>query len=288
MLSTAGAFVAAAFRVSAPLVAAALGGLVAELGGLISFGMEGFMLVGAFAAVAAAHAHGTAAGFVAAALAGTVLALLHGALVIGLGTDQVVTAVALNLFATGFTSYANTLLYGLATEPVRVTVPPGWIVYLAYPLVPAVWFLVQRTSWGLALRAVGEDPHAAHAAGISVRAHRFAALAVAGALAGLAGSMLSLVAVGQFAENISAGRGFIAYSAIVFGRWTPLGTAGGAMLFGLAEAIQLSLQALGVTLVPYQLLVALPYLVTLAVLVVFAGRASWPSASGLFFDPEER
>ena len=281
------AIVIAALRVAAPLVVAAVGGLIAELAGLISFGMEGFMLMGAFAAIAAAHAYGTAAGFVAAALAGTMLALAHGAFTVWLGTDQVVTAVALNLFAAGFTSYANTLLYGLATEPVRVAIPPSYHVYFGYLAVPAVWFLIRRTSWGLALRAVGEDPHAAHAAGLSVRKYRFAALAAAGALAGLAGAELSLGQIGQFVENMTGGRGFIAYSAIVFGRWTPMGTVAGALLFGLADAVQFALQALGITQVPYQVLVATPPLVTLAVLVVFAGRSSWPAASGTYFDPEQ-
>jgi ABC-type uncharacterized transport system permease subunit len=302
-------FYTAALRVSAPLVLAATGGLVAELAGIVTFGMEGWMLAGTFIGVAAAHASGsTLGGFAGAALAGALLSGAFGLMVTCTSANQVVAAVAMNLFAVGATSYLNTLWYGLATDPVRVktlaVVPvPGLHeipvvgpilfrqmvpVYLAYVLVVVVRFMLYRTTWGLAIRAVGEHPRAADTAGIRVRRLRILGLLVAGACSGIAGAMLSVGQVGQFSENMSGGRGFIAYTAIVFGKWTPLGTALGCLLFGTVEALQLRLQALGITVLPYQVLIALPYVATLVALVCFVGEARWPSASGQAFERESR
>lgn len=302
-------FYAAAIRVAAPLLLAAIGGLVAERAGIVTFGMEGMMLIGCFAGVAVAFATGSIVlGFLAAMLAGVVIAMIFGLMVITVRANQIVSAVALNLMVVGLTSVLNTLFFGLATDPVRVpklsqvSVPvlsdiPIFgviffrqlpLVYVAYLLVPVIAWVLYRTTWGLKIRAVGEHPHAADTVGISVYKVRYATLVVTGMLSGLAGAFLSIGQMGQFMENMTGGRGFIAYTAIVFGKWTPLGTLIGSLLFGSADAFQLRLQALGVKVIPYQFLVAFPYVATLIILIFFVGRASWPAASGTAFVREEK
>ena len=302
-------FYAAALRVSTPLLLAAIGGIVAERAGIVTFGMEGMMLMGCFVGVAAAFAtKSILIGFAAAMLAGVLIAMLYGIMIIPLRANQIVSAVALNLMVVGLTSFMNTLFFGLAADPVRVSklqpleipllskiplIGPIFfrqlpLVYLAYLLVPVIWFLLFRTTWGLKIRSVGEHPHAADTVGISVYKVRFASLVITGMLSGLAGAFLSLGQVGQFMENMTGGRGFIAYTAIVFGKWSPFGALLGCLLFGTADAFQLRLQALGIKLVPYQFLVALPYLVTLVVLIFFIGKATWPAASGTAFSREEK
>jgi general nucleoside transport system permease protein len=302
-------FYAAAIRVATPLLLAAMGGLVAERAGIITFGMEGMMLMGCFVGVAVAYvSQSIVAGFLAAMLAGVCVAMIFGLMIIPIKANQVVSAVALNLMIVGLTSVLNTVFFGLATDPVRVpklqpvhipvlsdlpVVGPIFfeqlpLVYVAYGLVPLVWYLLFRTSWGLKIRSVGEHPHAADTVGISVYKVRFTTLVITGMLAGLAGAFLSIGQIGQFLENMTGGRGFIAYTAIVFGKWTPVGTMLGCLLFGAADALQLRIQALGLNILPYQAMVALPYIATLVVLIFFVGRATWPAASGTAFSREER
>jgi ABC-type uncharacterized transport system permease subunit len=159
------------------------------------------------------------------------------------------------------------------------------LVYLAFLMVPAIWFLLYRTTWGLKIRAVGEHPHAADTVGINVVQTRYITLLLAGALAGLAGAFLSIGVLNTWQENMTTGRGFIAYTAIVFGKWQPVGVFLGALLFGLADALQLRMQTMNIN-VPYQAMVAFPYIVTLIALVLFVGKASWPAASGMPFKRE--
>jgi simple sugar transport system permease protein len=158
--------------------------------------------------------------------------------------------------------------------------------YLSYALAPLLWYYLFRTAWGLELRAVGEAPDAAQAAGVRVRWVRFWATLFGGALAGLAGAHLALAHAGTFAENMSAGRGFIAIAVVVLGRWNPLWVLVAALLFGAASALQFLLQALGLDL-PYQLFLALPYLLTLAALAGWVGRSRAPAALALPW-PKER
>lgn len=302
-------FWAAALRVATPILMAAMGGLVAERAGIVTFGMEGMMLMGCFAGVAVAFVtKSILLGFVAAALAGVAIAMLFGVMIIPFRANQIVSAVALNLMAVGLTSYLNTMFFGLASDPVRVpklqpfaipllsnipVVGPIFfrqlpIVYIAYLLVPLIWFILFKTTWGLKIRSVGEHPHAADTVGISVYKVRFATLVVAGVLSGMAGAFLSIGQIGQFMEGMTGGRGYIAYTAIVFGKWSPVGTMLGSLLFGVADAFQLRLQALGIKAIPYQALVALPYIATLVIVIFFVGKAVWPAASGLAFSREEK
>jgi general nucleoside transport system permease protein len=302
-------FWAAALRVATPVLIAAMGGLVAERAGMITFGMEGMMLMGCFAGVAAAFAtKSIVVGFVAAMLAGVLVSMVYGVMIIPLRANQIVSAVALNLMVVGLTSYLNTMFFGLAADPVRVPklqpfaipllsqipiIGPIFfrqipLVYLAYLLVPLISWVLFKTTWGLKIRSVGEHPHAADTVGISVYKVRFASLVVTGLLSGLAGAFLSLGQMGQFMEGMTGGRGYIAYTAIVFGKWTPVGTLLGSLLFGTADAFQLRLQALGMKVIPYQFLVALPYFATLIIVIFFVGKAAWPAASGLAFSREEK
>lgn len=302
-------FWAAALRVATPVLLAAMGGLVAERAGIVTFGMEGMMLMGCFVGVAIAYVtKSIVLGFVAAALAGVVIAMLFGVMIIPLRANQIVSAVGLNLMAVGLTSYMNTMFFGLAADPVRVpklqplAIPllseipilgPIFfnqlpLVYFAYLLVPVVWFVIYKTTWGLKIRSVGEHPHAADTVGISVFKVRFTTLVITGLTAGLAGAFLSIGQIGQFMEGMTGGRGYIAYTAIVFGKWTPVGTLLGSLLFGTADAFQLRLQALGIKAIPYQFLVALPYIATLIIVIFFVGKAAWPAASGMAFSREEK
>jgi ABC-type uncharacterized transport system permease subunit len=217
-----------------------------------------------------------------------------------------VSAVALNLFALAVTSLSFRVIYAnQAFEfapgftalhfPVLSNLPylgvaffqHNIIVYLALLLIPVIWFILYKTSWGLTLRSVGEHPMAASTVGINVNRVRYIAVLISGAIVGMSGSaLISASNINAFQENISAGRGFIAFAAVVFGRWNPIGIFLGTILFGLGDALQIRLQAYGVQ-VAYQLLEMLPYLITLFALVVFMRNARGPAASGTPFIEEE-
>lgn len=295
-------FAAAALVAATPLILAALGGLISELSGTLNLALEAMMLCGALAAYVGAIAGGSPwAGLLAAIVVGIAIGLIHAWFSIDLRVNQIVSAVALNLFALAVTAFMFRLLFGNAGamlfspgfQPVEIPLlsqlpylgPALFrhtaLVYLSLLLVPAIWFVLYHTSWGLALRSVGEHPLAADTLGIAVNRVRYIALIVSGALAGASGSALvSASGLNTFQENMSAGRGYIAFAAIVFGRWHPVGTLIGAVLFGLGDALQIRLQAYSVP-VPYQLLLMLPYVITLLALVLFMRNARGPAASGI-------
>lgn len=307
-------FYAAVIRLTTPLLLAATGGLVAERAGIVTFGMEGMMLMGAVAGVIGSYLTGSVWGGLALAMvAGVVVALALAFMAVTIGANQVVSAVALNIGALGLSStlYALVFAGGKSGEVVQTVIKvPSLsvlkipvlgdlpilgpilfnqlpLVYLALLMAPVVWFVLYRTTWGLKIRAVGEHPHAADTVGINVVQVRYLTLIFTGIMAGLAGAFLSIGQLNTFQENMSAGRGFIAYTAIVFGKWEPWGVFLGTLLFGLADALQLRIQALNLA-IPYQFLVAFPYLVTLLVLVLFVGKATWPAASGQPFKRESK
>jgi ABC-type uncharacterized transport system permease subunit len=299
-------FLAATVRTAVPLALAASGELLVERAGLINIGLEGAILAGAFGALVGASVGGVAAGFAAALVAGVLVAALFALCVIGLRTDQIITGTALTLLSAGATGTLYRTIFGSAgaalgiptsaplTLPGLASLPvigvalfsqPA-VTYLAYllPLTLAWW--MARTHGGLALRAIGERPEAAEAAGIAVNRTRAAAVLIGGALGGVAGGTLVLAQAGTFAEGMSAGRGFIAIAIVVLGRWTPLGVAAGALLFGAASALQFAFQAMGLR-APYQLFLVAPYLLTLAVLAGTGGRARAPAALGKALDPKQ-
>jgi simple sugar transport system permease protein len=292
-------FLEATLRTATPLAFAALGELVAERAGVINLGMEGSIIAGCLGGAIFALLGGAAAGYAGAALAGLALAALFAWFVVRLGSDQIITGTAITVLGLGITGtlfHAAPSLVGVGQElsttgPIAVpllsrlpvlgralfTQPlPTYALYVLVPLV-AWWF--RRTHAGLALRAVGESPEAAAAAGVSPRRIRALAILFSGAMGGLCGGTLVLAQVGSFNENMSAGRGFIAIAIVVLGRWTPWGTAGAALVFGAAFALQYLVQTLGLAL-PYQLFLALPYLLTLLLLAVLRGRAVAPAHLG--------
>lgn len=272
-------------RFAAPVAYAAIGESVGQKAGVINIGLEGMMLSASFAAAMVAVKSGSwALGLVAGVLVGLVLAICQGIFVVGLAVDQVIAGTALNLIALGATNAAFRSTYGqsgsLVSAP-TMGAAGGFDALMALLPVAALLasWAIYRTPWGLAARAAGSNPEAAAAAGLSVRRLRYQALAVGGLCAGLAGSYLALGINGSFAENMTAGRGFMAIAVVTFGRWKPIWAVLASLLIGYAESLQFTFQAKGLA-VPYQLLIAMPYVVALAVLVVAGKGAAAPAALG--------
>ena len=292
-------FLAATIRTATPLALAALGEVLVERTGLINIGLEGAILAGAFGALVGATAGGLGMGYAAAIGAGLIVAAVFALCVVALKADQIITGTALTLLGVGTTGTLYRAMYGSTgaalTLPTSTPLPiPGlaaipWVgaalfaqppvTYVVYLLAPALAWWLGHTHAGLALRAIGERPDAAEAAGVRVNRIRVLAVLAGGALGGLAGGTLVLAQAGTFAENMSAGRGFIAIAIVVLGRWHPIGVALGALLFGAASALQFAFQAMGWD-APYQLFLVVPYLLTLAALAGAMGRARAPEALG--------
>jgi general nucleoside transport system permease protein len=298
---------AGAIRVASPILLAAVGEIYAERSGIINVGVEGQMLTGAlFGFLGAYYTGNQMAGLVLGSLAGALVAALVGVVCISLFANQVVTGVAINLFCLGMTTYAYRALFGVTmgiptTETMSAVQIPllsdlpfaGPILFQQKPYVYATLaiavvaaFLLYRTTWGLKIRAVGEHPAAAETAGISVRGTRYQAILVSGLLAGLGGAMLSVGEVGYFTLNMSAGRGFMGLAIVVFGGWDPLKATGAALLFGVADALQRSLQAVGVGLPP-QLMLSIPYLLPIVALALASGRSRAPAMLGTPYKRED-
>ncbi|HXD49763.1 MAG TPA: ABC transporter permease [Gemmatimonadaceae bacterium] len=291
------AFVEATVRSATPLALAALGEVVVEAAGVINIGLEGVILAGAFGALVGAGHGGIAGGFAAAIAAGVGVAAVFAVFAVWLRADQIISGTAVTLLAVGLTGTLYRSLYGAAGAALSIPTIGPWrvpglasipvvgsgffnqpaVTYVVYLLAPAIWWWMYRTHAGLALRAVGEAPAAAEAAGVKVGRVRVWAILFGGVAGGLAGATLVLAQAGTFAENMSAGRGFIAIAIVVLGRWRPMGTALAALLFGAASAFQFLLQALGLAL-PYQLFLSLPYVLTLLALAGVAGRVRAPAA----------
>jgi ABC-type uncharacterized transport system permease subunit len=291
----------ATIGLTTPILFAATGELIAERAGIFNIGLEGMMLFGAFAAFVATWQTGSIwLGILVGLVAGALLAALMAILSIELHADQVVAGVGLNILALGVTTFAFDQIFAsrpqALLQPMRPLeipglshlpyvgkalfdqVPPGYIAFLA---VLVVWFLLYRTTWGLSLRAAGELPEAVETAGLSVRRVRWAAELATGALAGVGGAFLSVVSLGLFIQGMSAGRGYIALAAVIFGGWRPFGVLGACFVFGGADALQLRLQAVG--FIPRQV-----WFVVLAVPIVFFAHRQLrrrkpigPTASGL-------
>ncbi len=278
---------AATVRTTTPLLLAGLGELVTERAGVINIGLEGAVIAGAFAATVTASVTGVAGGYGAGMGAGVLVGLLLAVFVVGLGADQIITGTALSLLALGATgalyrvafgaggvalslpTSASVRIPGLAGLPVvgPALFDQPMVTYLAVLLIPALWWFLYRTQVGLGLRAIGEAPRSALAAGIAVDRVRTGAIIFGSALGGLAGATLVLAQAGTFAEGMSAGRGFIAIAIVALGRWTPFGVSLAAVVFGLATAMQYVVQALGLP-IRYELVLMLPYALTLVALAV--------------------
>ena len=280
-------------RLATPLALAALGELVAERAGVLNIGIEGMMLAGAFAAFAVGASTGSLTlGILAGALAGVALAALFALFVLVRAADPIVAGTALNVFALGATGTAYRLLFppevALPSAPQAEAWVAGVNVYglLALAGIAGVAVFLGRTRAGLTLRAVGERAEAAHAQGIDVLRYRWGATLFGGACAGVAGSSLVFWISDTFVEGMTSGRGFIALALVLFGGFRAVRIAAGAVLFGAASALQFRLQAMGVE-IPYNLLLMVPYVLTLVVLAVFAGRVRPPTDLARPFHPRD-
>jgi simple sugar transport system permease protein len=294
-------------RVSTPLIFAALGGLISERAGVINIALEGMMLIGAFAAAAGTLAAGTAArmvlhapelavlspwvGAAAGVLAGMAIAGIYGFFAIRLRSNQIVAGTAINMLALGLTPFLCKLLYGQtgSTDTIpseeRFHIVPIYACWLL-AIVCFLWF--KHTRGGLWLSFAGENPEALAAAGIRVNRVRWFGVLCSGALAGLGGAALSIFLSSRFSRDMTAGRGFMALAALIFGKWKPIPTALACLLFGFCEAVQIRLQgaAMGGVKIPVQFIQILPYVVTVLVLAGFVGRSRAPKALGVVFRRE--
>lgn len=305
----------ATLRVSTPLIFAALAGLFSERSGIVDIGLEGKMLVGAFAAATVASVSGSVwLGLLMAIVASVCFALLHGFACITHRGNQVVSGVAINILASGltvvlglawfhqggstpaltndqrFTSIDLPLAQQLADVPgvgllySELLSGHNILVYIAFALVPLSWWVLYRTRFGLRLRAVGENPKAVDTAGISVASLRYRAVIIAGVLCGFAGAYLATAQNAQFIRDMTAGQGFMALAALIFAKWRPWPILFACLLFGFLDAVAVRLQGVtlpGIGLVPVQLIEALPYLLTVILLAGFIGKANPPKAVGV-------
>jgi general nucleoside transport system permease protein len=262
---------------STPLLLAVEGEVIVQRSGIINLGIEGMMLAAAMAASVAAQLTGSlAAGFAAGVLGAVVMAAIFGAFAIVLRVDQIVTGTAINLLALGATGFIYREMRATFARPIP-HLENNFIVFSAWIVVPILLAaILWRTVFGLRLRACGENPDAV---GRRVPVYRWSALAIESLLVGIAGGHLALALSSGFAENMTAGRGFIALSIVIFGRWKFKGALLGTAVFGVAAATQYALQASGIGL-PFHLLLAIPYVVTLLILCGITGRVRAPEALG--------
>jgi general nucleoside transport system permease protein len=306
---------AAALRLSTPLILGAMAGLLSERSGIVDIGLEGKMLAAAFAAAAVAAVSGsTWLALACGILVATLMALLHGYACISQRGNQIVSGVAVNLLASGLTVVLGSYWFQQGGQTPLLTdsgrfLPlqlPGATAFAAVPLlgpiyryllsghnllvylalfsVPLTHCLVNGTRFGLRLRAVGENPQAVDTAGVSVARLRYRAVVLCGVLTGIAGTYISIAENAGFSRDMTAGQGFIALAAMIFGKWRPYPALGACLLFGLLDAAAIRLQGLriaGIGEIPVQLIQALPYALTVLLLAGFIGKAVAPRASGI-------
>ncbi|VTU35003.1 urea ABC transporter, permease protein UrtB [Variovorax sp. PBS-H4] len=286
------AFWVAVLRIATPLVFGTLGVLLCERAGVLNLGIEGIMVAGAFAGWLAVYAGAPLwAGVAVAALTGAVFGLLHALLTVGLALSQHVSGLGITLLATALSYYGYRVSFPKVSTPPTVTpfAPMEWLpvpvldaqtplTLLALLLVPLLAYVLHRTPLGLALRMVGENPQAAEGQGVSVAAVRTGAIVAGSALMGVAGSFLTLAAFNAFFFNMVNGRGWICVALVVFASWRPGKALLGALLFAFFDALQLRLQQSGDALLPYQLYLMLPYVLSIVALVLVARKAGYPQA----------
>lgn len=299
---------ASGLRSATPLTFAALGGIFSERAGVVNIALEGIMLTGAFTAMLVSYYTGSPwLGVLAAMLAGGLIALIHAFVSIEFRANQVVSGVAINLLAVGLTSFFLQVIFKSAGQSPSVNdlgkIPLSFLkgvpffynllndlspmVYLAILFVIIANYVLFKTTFGLRLRAVGEHPEAADTVGISVKGIRYLCVTLSGLLAGIGGATLSVGLLNIFSEGMTAGRGFIALAAVIFGKWTPFGALIAALFFGIADAMQMLAQTLQITFLPREIWLMLPYILTILALAGFIGRSIPPAASGQPYDKED-
>ncbi len=307
-------------RISAPLILAALAGLCAERAGIVDIGLEGKMLAAAFGAAAAAAVSGSPwVGLFAGIMVSVILALLHGYVSIHQRGNQIVSGMAINIMVAGlaptlanawFSLGGQTPLLDNEARFTAIDLPfakslegvpmvgalysdllsgHSLLTYLAFAMVPLVAWILYKTRFGLRLRAVGENPEAVDTAGISVTLLRYQAMVIAGVLCGMSGSALSTALGAGFIRDMSAGKGFLALAAMIFGRWKPVPTLLACLLFAFVDALQGRLQGVSFPLIgeiPVQFTIMLPYVITVVILAGFAGKMDAPRASGIPYEKD--
>jgi ABC-type uncharacterized transport system permease subunit len=273
---------------AAPVALAAIGETISQRSGVLNIGLEGSMLCGAFFAMLATQITGSPwIGLAAGTSAGLVLALLQGWFTVVFAADQVVVGTAANLLALGVTGTWFRQRFGQSGQLISVPRIPGAhgldaVLLFMVISVPILWLVLQKTAWGLALKAAGEYPKAVERAGFSVSRLRMQGLALSGLFGGLGGAYLAIGIAGSFAENMTSGRGFVAIAMVTFGRWNPWLVVAAALIVGYAESLQFTLQARGIA-VPHELLLAMPYLIALAVLVIAGKGTLAPRSLGVAY-----
>ena len=273
-------------RLATPLLLAALGGLYSERSGVINIGLEGMMLAGAFTAAVVTHFAGNPwIGLLAAIAVGAVVAFVHAFVCIQCKADQVVTGTAINILFLALPALLSGAMFqstGATPQIPQQNLMPLAPILFAFAMVPITWYVLSATPFGLRLRAVGENPEAADTAGIRVLAMRYKGVLISGMLAAIGGAYLSIGQSSLFTRNMTAGRGFIALAALIFGKWRPVQTMLACLLFGLAEAVSIQMQ--GVVQIPVEFIQMVPYVLTIVVLAGFIGRSRPPRALGIPYE----
>ncbi|EFC91006.1 inner-membrane translocator [Dethiosulfovibrio peptidovorans DSM 11002] len=299
---------AGALQMSTPLMMGALAEVYAERTGVMIIAIEGIFLLGAWGGFVAAYSTGSMVlGLLAAMAIGMATALVYGIFTVKLKQHQIVTGTAINIFAAGLGIFLYRVFFGvpllpLTVDPLERIAVPGLssipvigealfhqnvLTYLAWALIPVGYWILYKTQLGLILRSTGENPEAVDAAGIKVETVRLGAVLAAGALDGLAGAFYSLGFLGMYTNDIIGGRGWIAFAICFLGNWNPMGVLVGALVFGLADAMAIQLQTSGVTLVPNEFLIAMPYILTI-VATVARKRFNVPTTLGVPYEKERR
>ncbi len=302
-------FFTALIRIATPLIFGTLGELYAERAGILNLGIEGIMMLAAMTGFSAAYFSGSLwLGIMAAAATGMVAGLLMAVLTVSLGLSQHVSGIGTTLLCSGLSFFFYRLIFGQPSSIPNITafqtVPLPLLsaipvigpilfdqfalVYLAMIVVPLSAWILYHTPWGLSLRTVGENPHAAFAAGVSVIAVRYQALLISGALMGVAGAFLSMAQFNAYTFGVISGRGWVCIALIVFGQWSPWKSAAGALLFAFIDALQLRLQASAVINVPYQIFLMMPFVLTIVGMALVSRNARAPAALLKPFRKEER
>jgi general nucleoside transport system permease protein len=283
------AFFFQTIRITIPYLLPSIGSVFSEKGGVVNIALEGILLFGAFFTTLGTYYSGNIfIGILCGASAGILLALVHAVTVISFKANQIVSGIALNLLALGLTKFLCKLIFGSSSNSARI---PGIemfniplinnpFILISILVIIFAYFTINRTKFGLRLRAVGENPEAADSLGINVARVRYYGVLISGALAGLGGAWLALDQH-SFTDGMSAGRGYIALAAMIIGKWKPLGAAAACLVFGFAESFTLQFQNSGI---PTQFIQMLPYLVTIIVLAGFIGKSTPPAADGIPFE----
>jgi general nucleoside transport system permease protein len=290
---------ASALRMTMPVLITALGAIYAERSGVVNIGLEGMMLTGAFWAAYGALHFGAIGGIVLAVIMGMVIALIHAIATVTYRIDQIVSGVAINILTYGLARFCSVTLFGMATTSPHVVGLPqidipllsgiSWlkplvtrvspVIILGFILVFVSYWVLEKTVFGLRLKAAGENPLAADTLGVNVSMYRYWGVLISGAFAGLAGAYLSLEHTGMYVEGMTQGKGYIALAAMIFGNWLPVSVLGASFLFGFAEAA--SFRVVESKMIPYQFIKMIPYLLTLLVLAGIGRKTQPPAASGV-------